>query len=480
MIKIFRSLLIIIFLASYSLPANSETSWITKKSDKSKTEIKLEKKEKKAELKKKSEWIKKKKKKNKEEFKKEDKKITKEVKSWIAKKNKKDKYINSLENLPESNVYFAAKSDEGKLFYGYVNADLKSKKIENYYETSLGKGYFNDGKTICQIASTVREVFEGEVEGRVAGDCSDGTKFRGTFSQNMNSGYGSAKSNKGEKFEFDFNSDIKIASKIIEAFNQEKPSQSLLATAPKTNIEVNPDGKYYALLIGNSKYTNWASLTSPINDIRAIEKVLNERYDFTDIKVIEDANRREIFQAIKRYKDIITDKDYLLIYYAGHGEQDAQRGYWIPVDAEKEWDENWIDTITISAAIQRIKTRHTLLMIDSCYIGSSIKGNSIDGKNLSEKDIDATLANKALRDRAGIVVSSGGETPVLDVSIDNKHSLFAYKFLDILRKNEDYITSLNIFSKLHRYHSTKKQTPQRYHVLSWGHLDGDFVFKVKK
>jgi hypothetical protein len=119
-------------------------------------------------------------------------------------------------------------------------------------------------------------------------------------------------------------------------------------------------------------------------------------------------------------------------------------------------------------------------MIDSCYIGSSIKGNSIDGKNLSEKDIDATLANKALRDRAGIVVSSGGETPVLDVSIDNKHSLFAYKFLDILRKNEDYITSLNIFSKLHRYHSTKKQTPQRYHVLSWGHLDGDFVFKVKK
>ncbi|MDA8846614.1 caspase family protein, partial [Candidatus Pelagibacter sp.] len=343
-----------------------------------------------------------------------------------------------------------------------------------------GKGYFNDGKTICQIASTVREVFEGEVEGRVAGDCSDGTKFRGTFSQNMNSGYGSAKSNKGEKFEFDFNSDIKIASKIIEVFNQKKQSQSLLATGPKTNIEVNPDGKYYALLIGNSKYTNWASLASPINDIRAIEKVLNERYDFTDIKVIEDANRREIFQAIKRYKDIITDKDYLLIYYAGHGEQDAQRGYWIPVDAEKEWDENWIDTITISAAIQRIKTRHTLLMIDSCYIGSSIKGNSIDGKNLSEKDIDATLANKALRDRAGIVVSSGGETPVLDVSIDNKHSLFAYKFLDILRKNEDYITSLNIFSKLHRYHSTKKQTPQRYHVLSWGHLDGDFVFKVKK
>lgn len=480
MIKIIRSLLIIIFIASFSFQANSETSWITKKSDKSKDEIKLEKKKKKSDLKKLSEWIKKKKKKNKEEFKKEDKKITKEVKSWITKKNKKDKYIDNIDLLPESNIYFAAKSDSGKLFYGYVNADLESEKIENYYKTSLGKGYFDDGKTICQIASTVRGVYEGEVEGRVAGNCSDGTKFRGTFSQDMNSGYGSARSNNGEIYNFNFSSKLKVTSKIINEFNEKSSNNKMLAAAPETKIEVEPSGKYYALLIGNSKYTNWASLASPVNDIRAIEKVLKNKYDFSEIKVVENANRRQIFQAIKRYKNIITDEDYLLIYYAGHGDQDTERGYWIPVDAEKEWDENWIDTITVSAAIQRIKTKHTLLMIDSCYVGSSIKGNSIDGKNLSEKDLEATAANKALNDRAGIVVSSGGETPVLDVAIDNKHSLFAYKFLDILRKNKDYITSLNVFSQLHRYHSTKKQTPQRYHVLSWGHLDGDFVFKVKQ
>ena len=479
MIKIIKSLLIVLFLASFSLQAHSETSWITKKSDKSKTEIKLEKKEKKAELKKKSEWIKKKKKKNKEEFKKEDKKITKEVKSWITKKNKKDKYINSLENLPESNVYFAAKSDEGKLFYGYVNADLKSKKIENYYETSLGKGYFNDGKTICQIASTVREVFEGEVEGRVAGDCSDGTKFRGTFSQNMNSGYGSAKSNKGEKFEFDFNSDIKIASKIIEVFNQKKPSQSLLATAPKTNIEVNPDGKYYALLIGNAKYDNWTSLSSPVNDINEIHKILKAKYKFDKVVKIPNATRSEIFKSLKNMRDLVTDNDYLLIYYAGHGEQDTQRAYWIPVDVDKEWDPEWIDTVTITAAIQRISARHILLMIDSCYLGSSFKGNKSDIIK-TESDWNAVEANKGLKNRAGLVLASGGETPVVDTVIDNKHSLFAYKFIDILKKNEDYVTSSNIFLKIKKYHSKQTQTPQFYGVENWGHLDGDFVFKVKK
>lgn len=479
MIKIIRSLLILLFLTSLTFQAHSETSWITKKKNKSKTEIKLEKKEKKAELKKKSEWIKKKKKKNKEEFKKEDKKITKEVKSWITKKNKKDKYIDSLENLPESNVYFAAKSDEGKLFYGYVNADLKSKKIENYYETSLGKGYFNDGKTICRIASTVREVFEGEVEGRVAGDCSDGTKFRGTFSQNMNSGYGSAKSNKGEKFEFDFNSDIKIASKIIEVFNQKKPSQSSLATAPKTNIEVNPDGKYYALLIGNAKYDKWTSLSSPVNDINEIHNILKAKYKFDKVVKIPNATRSEIFKSLKNMRDLVTDNDYLLIYYAGHGEQDTQRAYWIPVNVDKEWDPEWIDTVTITAAIQRISARHILLMIDSCYLGSSFKGNKSEIIK-TESDWNAVEANKGLKNRAGLVLASGGETPVVDTVIDNKHSLFAYKFIDILKKNEDYVTSSNIFLQIKKYHSKQTQTPQFYGVENWGHLDGDFVFKVKK
>ena len=57
MIKIIKSLLLLLFITSFALQANSETSWITKKSDKTKEEIKTEKKLKKAEIKKKNEWI---------------------------------------------------------------------------------------------------------------------------------------------------------------------------------------------------------------------------------------------------------------------------------------------------------------------------------------------------------------------------------------------------------------------------------------
>ena len=480
MIKIIRSLLIVLFLASFSLQVHSETSWITKKSDKSKTEIKLEKKEKKAELKKKSEWIKKKKKKNKEEFKKEDKKITKEVKSWITKKDKKDEYINDINNLPESDIYFVAKTESGKFLYGYVNADLVSKKIENYYETSLGKAYVNDGETTCKVASTVLDVTMGDVTGRVSGNCSDGTKFRGNFSQDMNSGFGSARSKEGEKFEFDFNSDIKIASKIIEGFNQEKSSQSLLATAPKTNIEVNPDGKYYALLIGNAKYEKWTSLSSPVNDVNEIHKVLEKKYDFEKILKVVDGNRKEIFKKLKELKSLSTDNDYVLIYYAGHGEQETDQAYWIPVDGEK--DENsgeWINTMDIGVKVQNIKARHILLMIDSCFVGSVYRGNSDKYLDKSDEDMNAAQVNKFLKNRARLFLSSGGEEPVKDTVVNN-HSLFAYKFIDMLKKNENYITTGNIFREISKVHSDINQTPQLGTVSTWGHLNGEFVFIVKK
>ena len=48
MFKLFRTFLLILFLVSSTTVVYSETSWIKKKSDKTKTELKKEKEEKKA------------------------------------------------------------------------------------------------------------------------------------------------------------------------------------------------------------------------------------------------------------------------------------------------------------------------------------------------------------------------------------------------------------------------------------------------
>ena len=90
--------------------------------------------------------------------------------------------------------------------------------------------------------------------------------------------------------------------------------------------------------------------------------------------------------------------------------------------------------------------------------------------------VSAKIAEKALLNRAGIVISSGSTTSVVDTAIDDKHSPFAYKFIDLLKNNKSFITSTKVFIELVEYHQDFKQTPQRYHVVNWGHLDGDFVF----
>ena len=475
--KIIIAFTLLISLVTF---AQSETTWITKKKDKSKKVEKVVKKENN------STWIKKKKKENKKKF--EEKK--KESKTWISKKSKKEKKIEKkalkkyleIADLPKSNFYFSAKSENGQIIYGYVNADKKSDLIElsgkRYYSLSNGYAYLDDGKTTCTVNSQLGTLFNS-LAGEVVVECRNKLEFTGNFVQKLDVGIGSGQTNKGDIINFKF---TQFENKNLEYFANYKKNRGQPPVDGEENFDINPDGKYYALLIGNSDYSKskWASLTSPVNDIVEIAKVLKSKYNFEDVIVKKNVERHEIFRELKNLRNIVTPKDYLLIYYSGHGEEDTQQAYWIPVNAEKEWDENWIDTITITAAIQRIQTKHTLLMIDSCYIGTAFKGNNDNEINNEYTTRNAKILKKALDNRAGIVISSGSTTSVLDTAVDNKHSLFAYKFIDILKKNKSFVTSTKVFVELSDYHAGLKQTPQRYFVSNWGHLDGDFVFIPKK
>ncbi len=473
--KIIIALTLLISLITF---AQSETTWITKKKDKSKKVEKVEKKETV------SSWIKKKKKENKKKF----KETEKESKTWITKKSKTEKKLEKkilkqyleIAVLPEANFYFSAKSESGQIVYGYVNADKKSDLIDlggtSYFSLSNGYAYLDDGKTTCTVNSQLGLLF-GSLAGKVVVECVNQLKFTGNFVQQTDVGIGSGQTNKGDIINFKF---TQFKNKNLAYFKAYKEQNTRIAGQPPTDSnevieKIKPTGNYYALLIGNSKYEKWASLTSPSNDVKEIGKILKNKYKFKDVQIVEDVNRFELFDKLKKLKGQVTPNDYVLIYYSGHGEQDSQRGYWIPVNGEKEWDPEWIDSITVVAAIQRIKAKHILLMVDSCYLGSSMKGDSKEVE-LTEAEWNIQMANKALKYRAGLVLSSGGETPVTDAVIDDKHSMFAYKFIDILKKNDSFISSSDIYLTLKRYHAKHTQTPQFYGVANWGHLDGDFIF----
>lgn len=447
--------------------AQSETSWIKKK-DKSE---KIEKKEQKTT----SSWIKKKIKENKKEYKKEEKKITKEVKSWIKKKSK-DKYIASIKDLPNGAIYFhAANASKSSIIYGYVLPDTSSKLINNYYETSKGFAYFNDGKTTCKVGSTVRFVSSsGEVMSRISGECTNGIKFTGQTTQEGNLGSGSAKTADGKERYF-----VDVHTEKIEIAKLHKKNESFqkfaLANETQEKIELKPTGKYYALLIGNSKYKNWTSLVSPKNDVKEIDRVLNSQYNFEKVITIIDGTEKDIMKGFKKLSKITTDKDYVLIYYSGHGDNRGASNYWIPVDGEKDYGlGDWINTAEIQNYIMdEIPNHHIVLMSDSCYFDVRTKG-------MSEPDKRKSMAyTKLLKRRAIIIAQSGSNEPVLDSS-DDKHSMYGKSFINSLKNNEGIIRMTDIFEEIYLSHSGMRQQPQWGRVKGWGDTGGDFLFIAKR
>ena len=121
-------------------------------------------------------------------------------------------------------------------------------------------------------------------------------------------------------------------------------TRSLPAPRNNKNIKLNPNGKYYALLIGNSKYDNWDNLISPTYDIKGIKEVLDKSYKFEKILTVDSGTKNEIFKAFRNLSNLTTENDYVLIYYSGHGMTKAEQAYWIPKDGSKEWGNgDWIN-----------------------------------------------------------------------------------------------------------------------------------------
>ena len=187
-----------------------------------------------------------------------------------------------------------------------------------------------------------------------------------------------------------------------------------------------------------------------------------------------DGTYKKIFKAFNDLSKKTTDKDYVLIYYAGHGEIIGDRSFWIPADAEKEAGlGDWINISDIEYYLEKkIPAHHLAVMVDSCYFAVSQKGS----QNYSQENL---LFKKYLKDRARIVLASGTNQPVDDTNKGN-HSLFGFTFIKSLEANKDAINLLKIRDDLILAHSNKRQQPFGHGMRHWGHNGGDFVFIAKK
>ena len=248
---------------------------------------------------------------------------------------------------------------------------------------------------------------------------------------------------------------------------------------PKQPIQF---GSYHALVIGNNDYKFLRPLKTAADDAKEIARILKQLYGF-DVTLILNGSRYEILSALNTMREKLTDRDNLLIYYAGHGELDQvnQRGNWLPIDAEPNSSANWISNIAITDILNAMTVRQLLVVADSCYSGTltrSALGNIEGGVNSDER---LKLVGMMAQQRSRMALTAGGIEPVLD-SAGGKHSAFAQTFIDLLSSNVGLLAGQEMFQLLQGRVAAAadrldtRQVPEYAPIKFAGHESGDFFF----
>jgi len=241
-------------------------------------------------------------------------------------------------------------------------------------------------------------------------------------------------------------------------------------------------GRFHALLIANENYRNMEDLTTPIRDVKEIEKLLINRYGFS-VKVLQNATDDEMMRTLHEYSNTLTEEDNLLIYYAGRGstpDGPPDRAYWLGVDADPDLRNTWLLAEHVSDKIKGIDAKRILLVTDSCFSSRRVQSASMSvGRGL---DLEKFRLLTQFRSR--YVLTSGANVPVYDESGDRTHSLFAKLFMEILRQNRNVLSGEMLSHEMinrvrERIEYPERVTPSYSFLQDAGHKAGDFFFVPK-
>ena len=237
---------------------------------------------------------------------------------------------------------------------------------------------------------------------------------------------------------------------------------------------------YHALVVGVSDYEKWPDLPHAVKDAQEVAETL-KLLGF-EVKLVTNPNYQQI-------RKVLNDLTYnygreqnraLLFYYAGHGETEimadgTKLGYIIPRDCPllrkdpQGFVNRAISMKDIEAYSLRIRSKHLLMLFDSCFSGSLFSMVRAVPEDISEK------SSQPVRQ---YITAGTEEEQVPDKSMFKRSLLVGLKG-DADLTGDGYITGselgMYLSSKVVKY-TKGKQHPQ-YGKINNPELDrGDFVF----
>lgn len=262
-----------------------------------------------------------------------------------------------------------------------------------------------------------------------------------------------------------------------KTFTVSRLSSGRVATAEAPPVPASTGinaGKYYALLIAVQDYTSQEinRLDYPISDASRIRDILMNEYTFEEknIALLKNPDRKSIVKAFNDLRGKLTQKDNLVVFYAGHGiwMDDMREGYWLPRDASGANDPtDWIANSTIRNYIRALKAKHVLLVADACFSGGIFRvRDAFNRPDAAVEKIYEMPSRKA--------ITSGSLKTVPD------RSVFVEYLAKRLRDNKDkYLDAQKLFVSFKEAvinNSPNNQTPLYGAINEAGDEGGDFVF----
>ncbi len=248
-------------------------------------------------------------------------------------------------------------------------------------------------------------------------------------------------------------------------------------TAEQHRTQATPQGINYLLVIAIDNYAR-KPLNNCVRDVKSFVEIVTQRYNVEEQHIIplfdEAATADNIYQAFEDLLEKVQAHDNLIVYYSGHGDYHGRlkEGYWIPVDAETR--AKYIANDTLKRYLREIRTRHTLIICDSCFSGT-----------FAVKNVSNDYSPKALvqryQDASRWVITSGSKQEVLD-GVHGGHSPFAEALLAKMRTHGGNLSARSLGDAVISELAEKKiyQKPLSEAFDKEDHQGGMFVFFQKQ
>jgi uncharacterized caspase-like protein len=254
---------------------------------------------------------------------------------------------------------------------------------------------------------------------------------------------------------------------------------AILASMPARSFDVVSGETRTALVIGNATYRN-APLRNPVNDAQAVAAAL-KGLGFNVI-LRENANQREMLDALREFARMSARSQVRFLYYAGHGVQIKGRNYLMPVDAEVSTEDEIAQKGTdITEFLERMGTLPigvNLIVLDACRNNPFTVGPAqlADSRRFRTRGLNPQGAGLApLRAPSGTLIAFS--TAPGSVAVDNPtqmNSVYTKHFLASLRNPSVPIERL--FKQVRI--AVAQETQQQQVPWESSSLMGEFCFRT--